>query len=100
MVIRDFVGSIRMWFELLIVILGTAFGFLRRGKESKLDLLIWGVIIGIIPGILFGLIAFFIGGITVGFLGALGVFIQIIIYVIVFIIGVFIGDFFEGHLRK
>ena len=85
-----------MWFELLILIIGIAYGFLHKGKEDKLGLLKTGAI--------FGLIAYLVApgaiGIGVGVVGALGIFIGIVILVIIFIVGVFIGDFLEGALRK
>jgi len=47
-----------MWFELLILIIGIAFGFFHKGKEDLWGLLKMGAIIGIVLGIIFTLIAF------------------------------------------
>jgi hypothetical protein len=93
-----------MWFELLVLIIGIAYGFLHKGKEDKWGLLKTGGIIGIVFGIIFGLLAFFVApgfiGIGVGLMGAVGIFIGIIILAIIFIVGAFIGDLLEGVLRK
>jgi hypothetical protein len=93
-----------MWFELLVLIIGIAYGFLHKGKEDKGALLKMGAIIGIALGILFGLAAMFIVpgglGIGVGIIGGLGIFIGIIILAVIFVIGVFIGDFLEDKFRS
>jgi len=93
-----------MWFELLILVIGIAYGFLYPGKEDKWGLLKTGAIIGIVLGILFGLIALFFApgaiGLGVGMVGGIYIFIGIITLVIIFIAGVFIGDFIQGALKK
>jgi hypothetical protein len=93
-----------MWFELLILIIGIAYGFLRKGTEDKWGLLKTGAMIGIVLAIIFGLLAFVFApgaiGLGVGLIGGIGIFIGIVILVIIFIVGVFIGDFLEGAVRK
>jgi hypothetical protein len=93
-----------MWFELLVLIVGIAYGFLLRGKEDKWGFLKRGAIIGIVLGIIFGLVALFFapGAISLGtgLVGGIGIFIVVIILVIIFIVGVIIGDFLEGVFRK
>jgi uncharacterized transporter YbjL len=89
-----------MWFELLILILGIAYGFFHKGKEDLWGLLKMGALIGIILGVIFGLIAFFFApgalSLGIGITGGIGIFIGIIILAIIFIVGAFIGDWFEG----
>ena len=93
-----------MWFELLVLIIGIAYGFLHKGKEDKMGLLKTGALIGIVLGIIFGLLAMFVApgtiGLGLGLLGAIGIFIGIVILAIIFIVGVFIGDYLEGVIRK
>jgi len=93
-----------MWFELLLLIIGIAYGFLHKAKEDKWGLFKMGAIIGIVLGIIFGLAAFFLApgliGIGVGLIGGLGIFIGIVILAVIFIVGVFIGDLLEGVFRK
>ncbi len=37
-----------MWLELLVFILGLAYGFLKKGKENLWELLKTGIIIGVV----------------------------------------------------
>ncbi|MDD1653180.1 MAG: hypothetical protein LUQ64_01400 [Methanomicrobiales archaeon] len=93
-----------MWFELLIFILGVAFGYFQKGNQDLWDLLKTGLIIGVVLAVIFGLIGFFLapGGISLAFglAGGLAIFISVIIFVILFIIGVFIGDYIEKAMEK
>ena len=93
-----------MLFELLVLIIGIAFGFFHKGKEDFWGLLKTGGIVGIVLAVIFGLLSFFFLpgalGIGLGMLGAIGIFIGVVILVIIFIIGAFIGDFLEARLRK
>jgi hypothetical protein len=93
-----------MWLELLNFILGLAFGFSHRGEEDYTGIMRNGVIIGTFSGILFVLIAMFVVpeglSIDTGFLGVLGVFVEIFLFVVIFILGAFIGDRLEGAVKK
>jgi hypothetical protein len=93
-----------MWFELLILIIGIAFGYLRKGKEDFRGLLKTGAIIGIVLAVLFGLVAFLFApgaiGLGLGLAGGIGIFIGVILLVIIFLAGVFIGDWLEGMQKK
>ena len=90
-----------MWFELLVLILGIVFGFLRSGKEDLVSLIKQGLFIGIILGFILGVLSIFTpGGMSTGsgIVGAVDVAVNVIILAIIFIIGVMIGDFLE--IRK
>jgi hypothetical protein len=93
-----------MWFELLNLIFGIAFGFFHKGKEDYTGLLRNGVLAGLLLGIIFVLAAkYLIPGsmsIDIGFLGMLGIFVEIFIFLVIFILGVFIGDKIEGIRKK
>jgi hypothetical protein len=91
-----------MWFELLTLILGIAFGFFHKGKEDYYSLLKHGVIVGLVLGIIFVLAAKSIvqGGINFGVLGEPGIFFEIFMFLVIFIIGAFIGDKLETMLGK
>ncbi len=93
-----------MWFELLNLILGIAFGFVHRGKEDYYALLKNGVVVGLVLGIIFVLAAQYVihGGmsIDIGSFGAAGFFIGIFLFLIIFILGAFIGDRLERIFRK
>lgn len=92
-----------MWFELLNLILGIAFGFFHQGKEDYYNLLKNGVIVGLVLGIIFVLAAKYLisGGmsIDIGFLGAPGIFIEIFFFLVIFILGAFIGDRIETLVK-
>ena len=98
------VKNICMWFELLILVIGIAFGYLRKGKEDFWGLLKTGAIIGIILAVLFGLVAFLFApgaiGLGLGLAGGFGIFIGVILLVIIFLAGAFIGDWLEGMQKK
>ena len=93
-----------MWFELLNLILGIAFGFFHKGKEDYYSLLKNGVVIGLVLGIIFVLAARYLvpGGMSLGIgdFGTPGFFIEIFIFVIVFILGTFVGDWLERVFKK
>ena len=93
-----------MWFELLNLILGIAFGFIHKGKEDYYSLLKNGVIVGLVLGIIFVLAAKYLvhGGMSIdtGFLGAPGIFIEIFLFLVIFILGAFMGDTIETLVKK
>ena len=93
-----------MWFELLNLIMGIAFGFFHHGKEDYMGLIRNGVITGAIMGIFFVLTwAYLVPGdilISLGYSGVFGMFIDLILFVIIFIVGAFIGDWLAGVLKK
>ncbi len=92
-----------MWLEVLTLIFGIAFGYLHKGREDYTGILKNGVIIGIVLGIIFVFVSMALpGGMSydVGFLGIIGIFIEIIIFVIIFIVGSFIGDQLSRALNK
>ena len=83
--------------EILIIIIGIIYGYMKPGKEDRSALLKKGVIIGIILGAIMVVLGL-IGGrgiLLLGtFVGAL-VFIEVIILAVLFIIGTYIGDMLE-----
>jgi predicted permease len=92
-----------MWFELLVLVIGIVFGFIRSGKEDLVSLIKQGLLIGIILGFILGVLSIFTpGGMGTGsgFVGAVDVAVNVIILAIIFIIGVMIGDFLEIRKRR
>ena len=89
-----------MWFELLVLVIGIGFGFLRSGKEDLGTLIRQGLFIGIVLGLFLGVLSIFSpGGMSMGVEGAAGVAVKVIILAIIFIIGVMIGDLPETCKR-
>ena len=91
-----------MWFELLILVMGIVFGYLRSGKEDLGSLVKQGLLIGIVLGCILGVLSIFTpGGMSTGsgIVSAVDFAVRVIILAIIFIIGVMIGDFLETRKR-
>jgi len=83
--------------EILIIIIGIIYGYIKPGKEDRSTLLKKGVVIGIILGAIMVVLGL-IGGRWILLLGTLAgavVFIEVIILAVLFIIGTYIGDMLE-----
>ena len=83
--------------EILIIIIGCIYGYMKPGKEDRSTLLKKGVVIGIILGAIMVVLGL-IGGRGILLLGSLVgavVFIEVIILAVLFIIGTYIGDMLE-----
>ncbi len=83
--------------EILIIIFGIVYGYLKPGKEDRSTLLKKGVVIGIILGSIMVVLGL-IGGRWILLLGTLAgavVFIEVVILAVLFIIGTYIGDMLE-----
>jgi hypothetical protein len=83
--------------EILIIIIGIIYGYMKPGKEDRSALLKKGVVIGIILGAIMVVLGL-IGGRGILLLGSLVgalVFIEVIILAVLFIIGTYIGDMLE-----
>lgn len=88
-----------MLFELLDLLIGIGFGYFHKGKEDYTGILRNAAIAGIVVGIIFVLITVFLSpgntSISFGFLGTLGIILEIVVFVVIFIAGTFIGDQIE-----
>jgi hypothetical protein len=83
--------------EILIIIIGIIYGYMKPGKEDRSALFKKGVVIGIILGAIMVVLGL-IGGKGILLLGSLvgaAVFIEVIILAVLFIIGTYIGDMLE-----
>jgi hypothetical protein len=92
-----------MWFELLALVAGAVFGYLRSGREDLVPLLKQGLFIGIVLGIMLGILSLLTpGGMSIGagIEGVIGAAVKVIILVFIFIIGVMIGDIFEMRKKQ
>ena len=83
--------------EILIIIIGIVYGYLKKGKEDRSTLLKKGVIIGIILGAIMVVLGLIGGGgiLLLGSLAGAVVFIEVLILAVLFIIGTYIGDMLE-----
>jgi uncharacterized membrane protein len=84
--------------EILIIIIGIIYGYMKPGKEDRSSLLKKGVVIGIILGAIMVVLGLIGGGgiLLLGGLAGAAVFIEVIILAVLFIIGTYIGDMLEG----
>lgn len=92
-----------MWFELLALITGGAFGYLKSGKEDQVVLIKKGLVVGVILGFILGILSIFTPSgmsIRAGIEGAVGVTVRVIILALIFVIGVMIGDYLEMQKKK
>jgi len=83
--------------EILIIVIGIIYGYMKSGKEDRSALLKKGVVIGIILGAIMVVLGLIGGGgiLLLGGLAGAMVFIEVIILAVLFIIGTYIGDMLE-----
>jgi hypothetical protein len=83
--------------EILIIIIGIIYGYMKPGKEDRSALLKKGVMIGIVLGAIMVVLGLIGGGgfLLLGSLAGAVVFIEVIILAVLFIIGTYIGDMLE-----
>ena len=83
--------------EILIVIIGIIYGYMKPGKENRSALLKRGIVIGIILGAIMVGLGLLLGRTILLLGGIVGVylFIEVIILAVLFIIGTYIGDMLE-----
>jgi len=97
---------IMVLFELLTIVIGILYGYLKPGKEDRMALFKKGLLIGIILALVFIALGEILGRkflLLIG--GAIGIegiveiaemyFIEVIILTILFILGTLIGDWLE-----
>lgn len=87
--------------EILSLIIGIIYGYIKPGKEDRVRLLKNGIVIGLVLGIIFIMIGTFINVkllMMSSLIGSLA-FIEIIIITVAFIIGTYIGDWLEDNYK-
>jgi hypothetical protein len=86
--------------EIITIILGVFYGYLKPGTEDRKAMIKKGVLIGIILGIiLIGLSILFGAGLLPGGIVGAVLFLYVIVFAALFIIGTFIGDWLEGKSK-
>jgi len=83
--------------QILIIIIGIIYGYMKPGKEDRSALLKKGVVIGIILGAIMVVLGLIGGGgfLLFGSLVGAYLFIEVIILAVLFIIGTYIGDMLD-----
>lgn len=87
--------------DLISLLAGAAYGYLKHGKEDKKALLKTGALIGVVLGAVVSLLNLLAGGgLLLAGATAVGAVIAIVYLTVMFIIGVWIGDWLEAKLKK
>ena len=89
--------------EIVTIVIGAIYGYLKPGKEDRKALFKKGLIIGIILALIFvGLGILFTDTKLLLYSGVVGavMFIEVIILAVLFIIGTFIGDWLEEKTKS
>lgn len=83
--------------QILIIIIGIIYGYMKPGKEDRSALLKKGVVIGIILGAIMVVLGLMGGGGLLLFGGLVGMYLlfEVIILAVLFIIGTYLGDMLE-----
>lgn len=86
-----------MWYLLIALLIGVAYGYAATGKQDKSRLFMKGLLYGVILAVIVGLLAFFFDISMFGLaeMGVLGIIIAAALTALAFIVGVWIGDMLE-----
>lgn len=80
---------------------GIGYGYFKKGKQEKGQLLKTGLVWGLIIALVLAVIGAVSGVSAVGFgTGLLGALFSAVIIVVLFVIGVWLGDVLEGKFRQ
>jgi len=87
--------------EILTIVIGIVYGYIKPGKEDRFGIFKKGIIIGVILGIIFTVFGTFAGIEFLLMSGLIGfiAFIDIVLIAIFFIIGTYIGDWLEEKTK-
>ncbi len=87
--------------DLISLLIGIGYGYIKPGKEEKKALLKKGALIGAALGVVLSLINLVMGGgLLMAAASAVGTVIAIVYLTAMFIVGVWIGDWLEVKLKK
>jgi hypothetical protein len=89
-----------MW-GLLAFVIGLLYGWLKPGHQDKSQMMVRGLVIGLVLAIVLVLLGFAFGSNPVGVgSGFLGIFLGVVIITLLFILGVWLGDLIEGNKSR
>ena len=83
-----------MTLEIIIFVIGVLYGYLKPGKQSKMELFKKGMLIGVVLGVIFGILSILTATGTF-----IGVLLAVILLALFFIAGVAVGDLMESWTR-
>jgi len=89
-----------MW-GLLALIVGFLYGWLKPGTQDKSQILVRGLLFGLIAGVVLALLGYAVGSNPIYYgNGFLGLVLGVIIITLLFIVGVWLGDLVEGRPKR
>lgn len=88
--------------QILIMVIGIIYGYMKPGKEDRSALLKKGVVIGIVLAAIMVILGLIVGKgmLLLGGVAGVAVFIEVIILAVLFIAGTYIGDMLERKFVK
>jgi ABC-type transporter Mla maintaining outer membrane lipid asymmetry permease subunit MlaE len=89
-----------MW-GILALLIGFLYGWLKPGAQDKGQILVKGLIFGVIIGLVLAVLGYAIGSnpVYIGS-GVLGIVLGVVIITLLFVLGVWIGDLVEGRPKR
>ena len=89
-----------MW-GLLAFVIGLLYGWLKPGRQDKSQIMVKGLVIGLIVAVVLVLLGVVVGSNPVYFgAGVLGFILGVIIITLLFVLGVWLGDLIEGNKSR
>jgi len=89
-----------MW-GVLALLIGFLYGWLKPGHQDKSQILVRGLIFGLIVGLVLAVLGYAIHSnpVYVGS-GILGIVLGVVIITLLFVVGVWVGDLVEGRPKR
>ena len=87
--------------EILTIIIGIVYGYVKPGKEDRFGIFKKGIVIGVTLGVIFVILGMFTGIeflLMSGIVGSIAI-VYIILITILFIVGTYIGDWLEEKTK-
>ncbi|HLF16493.1 MAG TPA: hypothetical protein VI796_03565 [Candidatus Thermoplasmatota archaeon] len=89
-----------MW-GLLALVIGVLYGWLKPGHQDKSQIMMRGLVIGLVVGVVLALLGVAVGSNPVYFgSGFLGIVLGVVVITLLFILGVWLGDLIEGKSSR
>jgi hypothetical protein len=86
---------------LVSLLVGIVYGYVTPGRQDKMALLKKGIVIGVVLALVFAIVGFLLNVRALGVdLGAIGIFVEVVVLTILFVLGAWIGDVLEGAPKK
>lgn len=89
-----------MW-GILALLIGFLYGWLKPGAQDKSQILVKGLVFGVIVALVLAVLGYAFGSNPIYFgSGLLGLILGVVVITLVFILGVWLGDLVEGRPKR